>query len=261
MKIELDPRKSIHENAASYYDKSKKMRAKIDSLKNAIEVTKKLIDAEERKGAELPEKKVLREKDWFEKFHYFVTPNSFLALGGKDAKSNDIIVKKHLDKNDLYFHADIAGAPSVVLKNGQSAPEDDLLEAAKFAGAFSSAWKNELGAVDVFCVKPEQVHTAAKSGESLAKGSFVITGEKRQFRKVPVELAIAYLAGKLLIAPIETIKNRSSQYLVLKPARESKGESAKKVLHLLKAMFPDSQIDLDWVLQILPNGGSKPIKS
>jgi hypothetical protein len=161
----------------------------------------------------------------------------------------------------LYFHADIAGAPSVVLKNGQNAPKEDLEEAARFAASFSSAWKSELGAVDVFCVKPEQVHTAAKSGEYLAKGSFVITGEKTYFKKVPLGLAITHIAGKLLIAPVETIRKRSNQYLVLKPARESKGESAKKVLHLLKAMFPGTQIDLDWVQQLLPNGGSKPIKS
>jgi predicted ribosome quality control (RQC) complex YloA/Tae2 family protein len=261
MKVELDPRKSIHENAAAYYDKSKKMRAKIDSLKKAIEFTKRLVKAEEKKTAEMPEKKIVREKDWFEKFHYFVTQNSFMVLGGKDAKSNEIIVKKHLEASDLYFHADIAGAPSVVLKNGQNAPKEDLEEAARFAASFSSAWKSELGAVDVFCVKPEQVHTAAKSGEYLAKGSFVITGEKTYFKKVTLELAITYIAGKLLIAPVETIRKRSSQYLVLKPARESKGESAKKVLHLLKAMFPGTQIDLDWVQQLLPNGGSKPIKS
>lgn len=260
MKIEINPRKSIHENAADYYEKSKKSRAKIIGLKAAIENTHRLIAAEERKAAELPDKKIVREKDWFEKFHYFVTPNSFMVLGGKDAKSNDIIVKKHLETNDLYLHADIAGAPSVVLKNGQNAPEEDLLEAAKFAGSFSSAWKNELGAVDVFYVKPEQVHTAAKSGEYLAKGSFVITGEKGHFRKVPVELAISYISGKLIIGPLETIKKRVSQYLILRPARETKGESAKKVLHALKEMFNDSRIDLDWVQQLLPNGGSKIIK-
>jgi len=257
MKIELDARKSIHENAADYYNKAKKTRAKIEGLKSAMDNTKRLIAVEERRAAEIPEKKIVREKNWFEKFHYFVTPDSFLVIGGKDSKSNDIIVKKHMEANDLYFHADIAGAPSVVLKNGQHAKEEDLKETAKFAGSFSSAWKSELGNVDVFYVKPEQVHTAAKSGEYLAKGSFVITGEKNYFRKVPIELAIAYISGKLLIAPIETIRKRTSEYLVIKPARETKGESAKKILHKLKEIFPDSAIDLDWVMQTLPNGGSR----
>lgn len=260
MKVELDPRKTIHENAAAYYEKAKKIRAKADGLSKAIEETKRLIELEERKKTEVPEKKMVREKEWFEKFHYFVSPNSFLVLGGKDAKSNEIIVKKHLEANDLYFHADIAGAPSVVLKNGQNAEENDLRETAQFAASFSSAWKEELGAVDVFYVKPEQVKTAAKSGEYLAKGSFVITGTKNYARKVPLELAISYISGKLLIGPTETIRKRTSQYIVIKPARESKGGSAKKILHKLKEIFPDAQIDLDWLMQILPNGGSKIIK-
>jgi predicted ribosome quality control (RQC) complex YloA/Tae2 family protein len=261
MKIELDPRKSIHENAALYYDKSKKIRAKIENLKKAIEDTKRLISLEERKAAELPEKKVTREKEWFEKFHYFLTSNSFLALGGKDAKSNEIIVKKHMEKSDLYFHADIAGAPSVVLKNGQKAPEEDLREAAQFAGCFSSAWKEGLGAVDVFYVMPEQVHTAAKSGEYLAKGSFVITGEKKYFKKMPLDLALTYFGGKLLIGPPTALRKRTTDFLLLKPTRETKGESAKKILHALKEKFPDAAIDVDWLLQVLPNGGSKVVKS
>jgi predicted ribosome quality control (RQC) complex YloA/Tae2 family protein len=257
MKVELNPRKSIHENAADYYEKSKKFRGKIDGLKKAIEQTKRLLETEERKAAVLPEKKIIREKDWFEKFHYFVTPNSFLAIGGKDAKSNEIIVKKHMDKNDLYFHADIKGAPSVVLKNGQNASEEDIQETARFAGSFSSAWKNEIGAVDVFYVKPEQVKTAAKSGEYLPQGSFVIIGERNHVKKVPVELSITYIAGKLIIGPIETIRKRTNQYIIIRPARETKGESAKKILYKLKEKFPGAAIDLDWLMQILPNGGSK----
>jgi predicted ribosome quality control (RQC) complex YloA/Tae2 family protein len=260
MKVEIDARKSIHENASAYYDKAKKIKAKISGLERAIEQTKKLIAEEERKSAEIPQKKIVREKDWFEKFHYFVTPNSRLAIGGKDAKSNDIIVKKHMEKNDLYFHADIVGAPSVILKNGQGADVVDLHDTAQFAGSFSSAWKKELGAVDVFYVKPEQVKTAAKSGEFLAKGSFVITGEKSYFKKVPVELAIAYLAGKLIIGPAETIRGRTNDYLVIQPARETKGESAKKILHVLKEKFPQAQIDLDWLMQLLPTGGSRLVR-
>jgi predicted ribosome quality control (RQC) complex YloA/Tae2 family protein len=260
MKVEIDSRKTIHENAAVYYEKAKKIRAKADGLTKAIEDTKRLIETEQKKSAKVPDKKIIREKEWFEKFHYFVTPNSFLVLGGKDAKSNETIVRRHMEKNDLYFHADVAGAPSVVLKNGQNATEGDIQETAHFAASFSSAWKGELGAVDVFYVKPEQVKTAAKSGEYLAKGSFVITGEKSYVKKAPLELAVTYIAGKLLIAPPETIKKRTAKYLLIKPARESKGESAKKILHKLKELFPEAQIDLDWIMQILPNGGSKIAK-
>jgi len=63
-----------------------------------------------------------------------------------------------------------------------------------------------------------------------------------------------------LIGPTETIRKRTSQYIVIKPVRENKGESAKKILYKLKGLFPEAQIDLDWLMQILPNGGSKTIK-
>jgi predicted ribosome quality control (RQC) complex YloA/Tae2 family protein len=260
MKVEIDTRKSIYDNASDYYEKSKKVRAKIAGLKKAIEDTKKLILAEEKKASILPEKKVIREKEWFEKFHYFTTSNGLLALGGKDAKSNEMIVKKHLEKDDLYFHADIKGAPSVVLKKGQGASEEDIRETAEFAGSFSSAWKSELGVVGVFYVKPEQVHTAAKSGEYLAQGSFMITGEKGYIKKVPVELAVTFLDGKLTVAPKETVSKKTDKYLLLRPARETKGESAKNILYKLKVLFPEAPIDIDWLLQVLPNGGSKIVK-
>jgi predicted ribosome quality control (RQC) complex YloA/Tae2 family protein len=260
MKAEINTRKSIQDNAADYYDRAKKIKSKIAGLRDAIETTKKLIEQEEKKHSELPEKKIARQKEWFEKFHYFNTSGGFLVLGGKDAKSNDIVVGRHMEKNDIYFHADITGAPSVVMKNGQGAPEQDLREAAQFAGSFSSAWKNELGAVDVFHVTPDQVKTGAKAGEYLAKGSFVIAGKKNYFKKVPLELAIAYIDEKLVIAPLETIARRTTKHICIKPAREPKGESAKKILHKLKELFPGAQIDLDWVQQILPTGGSKIIK-
>ena len=39
-----------------------------------------------------------------------------LLIGGRDAKGNDVGVRKHLSSHDLYFHADLHGAPSCSLK-------------------------------------------------------------------------------------------------------------------------------------------------
>ena len=49
MEVEIDPRKSVHENAAAYYEKSKKMKEKLKRLKEQIEITKKLVESEEKK--------------------------------------------------------------------------------------------------------------------------------------------------------------------------------------------------------------------
>lgn len=251
MEVEIDPRKSVHENAAVYYEKSKKIKEKLKRLKEQIEITKKLVESEENKAPKILEKKAEpRQKEWYEKFHW-VFLGERLVLGGRDAKSNEVVVKKHMGPNDLYFHADIHGASSVILKDGQKATEEEKTFAAQFAACFSSAWKSGTEVCDVICVKPNQVKTAARSGEYLQKGSFVLEGKREMYRKLPLELGLVIKNNRLFFVP------RGEAEIAVKPnPRETKGESAKKILFFLKKKFPEAQITIDDVLQILPNGGS-----
>ena len=53
---------------------------------------------------------------WFEKYRWAILSGGHLFIGGKDAKGNDVLVRKHLSTSDLYFHADLHGAPSCSLK-------------------------------------------------------------------------------------------------------------------------------------------------
>ena len=46
-------------------------------------------------------------------------------IGGRDAKGNDSIVKKHLSLGDRYLHADLHGAPSCSLRNNQGFAVDE----------------------------------------------------------------------------------------------------------------------------------------
>jgi predicted ribosome quality control (RQC) complex YloA/Tae2 family protein len=256
MKIEIDTRRSLQDNAALHYDRSKKMRAKLEGLKKAIVATKAAIIEEERRASEaeelaIPKKKIVREKEWYEKFHWFFTSGGLLAIGGRDAKSNEVVVKKHMEPKDLFFHADVVGASAVILKNGQSASEQDLKETAQFAACYSRAWASSTEAVDVYAVKPDQVKTAAKAGEYLAKGAFVMIGERQWFRKMSLRITLIFKDGKLQAA-------LDGRGLIIAPHdRETKGESAKKLLKKLRELFPEAEIDLDLVLQLLPNGGSR----
>ena len=52
-----------------------------------------------------------KKREWYEKFHWFFSSEGFLCVGGKDATSNEVIIKKHLEKNDLVLHTDMAGSP------------------------------------------------------------------------------------------------------------------------------------------------------
>ena len=52
---------------------------------------------------------------WFEQHRWSMISGGHLLVGGRDAKGNDSIVKKHLSGGDMYLHADIHGAPSCSL--------------------------------------------------------------------------------------------------------------------------------------------------
>jgi len=51
-----------------------------------------------------------RKREWFEKFRWFYSSEGFLVVGGRDATTNEILIKKHTDKDDLVFHTDAINA-------------------------------------------------------------------------------------------------------------------------------------------------------
>jgi predicted ribosome quality control (RQC) complex YloA/Tae2 family protein len=59
----------------------------------------------------------LRKQLWFEKFYWFISSDNYIIVSGRDAQQNELIVKRYLQKGDLYVHADIVGASSCVIKN------------------------------------------------------------------------------------------------------------------------------------------------
>ena len=64
--------------------------------------------------------------------------NLFLVIGGRDQQQNELIVKKYLRAGDVYVHADLTGASSVVVKNpsGAPIPPKTLAEAGTMAVAY-----------------------------------------------------------------------------------------------------------------------------
>ncbi len=122
MKILLDFSKTTQQNALHYFDQAKKLKQKIAGAQEGMQkVQSKLRDLEKKQSA-LPQKKspqLVRKKEWFEKFHWCYTRNGLLVVGGRDAHSNESLVKKYLEEKDWHFHADIHGAPHCILKEGK----------------------------------------------------------------------------------------------------------------------------------------------
>ena len=69
-----------------------------------------------------------RKPLWFERFHWFITSENVLVVAGRDAQQNELLVKRHLGKGDVYIHADLRGAASTIVKNPKpEQPGSDLL--------------------------------------------------------------------------------------------------------------------------------------
>jgi len=267
--IELDLNKSIEENASVYFEKSKKMKKKLEGAKKAIEQSRKRLaglekNAEkeiekERKKVEEKQKRKEKEKkkEWYEKFRWFVSSEGFLCVGGRDATTNEIIIKKHTDNNDIVFHTDMAGSPFFVVKVNDKKPgKATMQEAADATASYSKAWKLGLNTLDVFHVKPEQVSKKAKPGEYMAKGAFMIYG-KTTYLPPNMELAIGLSeeSSKVIGGPVDAVKKHSGKHIVISQGNEKAGALAKKIRKLL------GDGDLDDIIRFLPSGGCHIVKS
>ena len=265
--VELDVTKSVAENAKEYYDKSKKAKAKIEGLKKAIKETLELIEDAKREGVREEEGRKIKERrhrNWFEKFHWFHSSDGFLVLGGRDAKQNEVVVKKYLEEGDAYCHADIVGAPQVVVKaNGKTVSDAAKGEAAVFAASYSKAWKNGASTCDVFFASPSQVSKSAPSGEYLGSGAFMVRGQREWRSGVKLVLGVGLVSvegSKVLeCAPLNALKAHGSVLCALKPGRTEKGEAARKILKAFKGELDG--FGLDDLLSVLPNGGVEIVKT
>ena len=244
--------------SAEYYSKSKKAKNKLPGLIKALKSTRKKLEKEELspKTQMLPEKTPKIKKKWFEKFRWFISSDHFLVIGGKDATTNEIIIKKHTEPKDIVFHADITGAPFCVIKaEGREVPKTTIEETAQFAASYSKAWQLGLGAVDVYSVKPEQVSKEAPAGEYLGKGAFMIKGKKNYFRNTKLLLAISFEGNTVIAGPENAIKSRSEQVVLIIPGHEKSGELAKKIREKL-----GKDLKLDDIQRFIPAGKGRILK-
>jgi predicted ribosome quality control (RQC) complex YloA/Tae2 family protein len=190
LSLEIDTAVSLHKNAGAYYDKAKVFRKKREGVEHAIEMTKEKIRTEKEKEVRVEEelipkeKEVRREKEeWYEKFRWFETSDGFLVVGGKDATTNEILAKKYMEPNDLFFHTQAEGAPVVIAKSGGKEISDSgLKEIAQFAASYSNLWRYGFYEGECYCAMGEQVSKTPPPGEYIKKGSFMVRGKRKYFK-------------------------------------------------------------------------------
>jgi len=269
--IPYDFRLTPQENATNFYDISKKSRKKVEGAKKALEQSLKKLEKEElekelisKKPPELIKK---RKKFWFEKFHWFISSDGYLVLGGRDIKTNEILFRKYLEKNDIFLHADFRGSPAVIIKisseKPEKIPESTLLEAGQFTVAYSSAWKSKYMAADAYWVNSEQVSQTPPSGQYLPKGSFMIRGKKNFLKNLELKIAVGLTKKDDIFIPMagppNAIKKHCNTYIILKPGDKKRSEIAKVIKRqFLNSAKNDDEykkidlITLDDIIRLIP---------
>lgn len=259
--------------ASTFFDAAKALEAKIKAIEDAersIAEKKALLIAEASIGEAKPIKRI-REKRWFERYRWFYTSKGLLAVGGRDTSSNTAIIRRHLQEDDLIFHADIHGSPFYILKRGAEADEGSIKECCTAVAAYSSAWKAELSAIDVYWIKPNQIRFTGPSGTYLPRGSFLIEGVKNWVRnvKVYVGVGLAKLDDEVVVVggPPEALKVNSVAYATLVPEKGKVSDTAKLVKSELIKMVDRNmwsivkEIPIDDFIRALPSGGGRVIST
>jgi hypothetical protein len=162
-----------------------------------------------------------------------------------------MLVKKHLDAGDRYAHADMHGAPSIVVKMREGVGEASLREACEFAVATSKAWNAKIGSAAGYWVLPEQVSKTPQSGEYLAKGAFVIRGKRNYSDKIEIKLGIGEVEHdgerKVMGGPESAIKSLSKRYAILRPGEIDKDR-------LAKMLSDEFEVPIEEVQAVMPPG-------
>jgi predicted ribosome quality control (RQC) complex YloA/Tae2 family protein len=222
LSIDIDLAVSAWSNARQYYDQKRtaavKQEKTAQSSQKALKSTEQKVMADLKKGLK-QEKEVLRpvrRQFWFEKFIYFISSDGYLVLAGRDVQQSEILYRRYLKKGDVYVHADLPGAASVIIKNKAGTPEapippSTLSQAGSLSVCTSSAWESK-AIMSAWWVNAEQVSKTAATGEYLAAGDFSIRGQKNFLP--PAQLLLGFA---VIFRISEASKQRHAKHRVQSP--------------------------------------------
>lgn len=289
-RIELHLDHTVHQNAQRYFDAGRKQKDKTIGARKAIKETRAKISSSEKKRAKEDAAGKLhatkRSKQlWIERHRWAVVGDGHLILGGKDAKGNDTVVNKYLKREDLYFHADLHGAPSCALKLKEGLEEDPhplpglpdgvpalrltqtleaeefsekcIKEAAELAVVWSRGWSSGGAAATAFWVEPPQVSKTAETGESLGRGAWIIRGKRNWLRDLSMEMTLGMAVVNGIPLPLvgahDAVTKWCERWVKIGPGTIKKEAMANKIAKATGLVQDD-------VLAALPPGNVQIIQ-
>jgi len=265
VKIDLDS--TLPSTASKLFDESKKQKGAITSIEKLIKKTEDKLEKTIEKG-EIARGSLgftdIRKKDWYERHRWFFTSDGILAVGGRDSSSNSALIRKHMEKDDKIFHAEINGSPFFILKDRSEVLMPlSIDETAHATVCFSRAWQASAYGLNSFWVMPDQVKKSAPTGQSMGKGSFMIYGTRNFIKVSSLKLAIGIIKADesflLVCGPPEPIKKQCVCYAVIEPGGSVISDVAKKI----RAEFNKTDenfrklFTIDDFVRALPTGSSK----
>ena len=195
-RVLIDLRKTAFANASAYFNKRGAISEKLARTAEKEAAVIKKVDKEAHAVKQTSQMTIQdrRKTWWFERFHWFITSENYLVIAGRDKIQNDVLVKHYLKKDDIYLHAEIHGAASVIIKNPTSRPVSpiSLQQAAEFAVARSTAWKTNEPCT-CFWVHSWQVKKNLPGQQQAPTGAFYIVGEKNNMTMTMPQMAIGVL--------------------------------------------------------------------
>ena len=276
-KFEVDYNQNNYSLASMFFDYVKILNKLYISIQDAeiklISRKNQLSDKINDKKAEILNQNntVVRKKLWYEKFRWFITSDGLLAIGGKDATSNDILIKRHTEENDLIFHAEIHGSPFFVLKGGKPDMENSIYEVGQSVISFSKAWKEGLSSIKAYWVNKNQVKLSAPSGMSMGKGSFMIEGKRNYIKNLDVKLAVGIKIENqnmlILSGSPQAIKKNAISGVIIVYDNSKLSDGAKKIKNeLYKNLNPKylpllKELSIDDIIRAMPSGGIRILDS
>jgi predicted ribosome quality control (RQC) complex YloA/Tae2 family protein len=253
--LELHYEESVDENAQRFYEQKKALTEKAVRIEKALEESRRELRRVQKSAQRREKRKPIygpSKRFWFDAYRWTLSSRRVLILGGKDARSNEKLVRKHLNPGDRYVHADLTGAPSVVVKGGAEADEQTLREASRFALVYSKAWRHGLGSGSAFWVTPDQVSKTAESGEYVKKGSFVIRGKRNYLHKLALVLALGEVEvegnRRVIGGDPDALRALSSRYLLVRPAGPLRRQD------LARTLSHAFEVPAEEMERILPTG-------
>jgi len=257
---DIDCSLSVYANGDKYFTTKKKINVKYQKTVNEGTKAVEKLKSKQMKDEKKQERENIYDYEertfWFQNYSWYIMDN-YLIICGKTATQNEELVKKYMNKNDIYLHGDFHGSASTLVKSLQknigNVPLNVLLRAGDFLVCMSPNWK--VGrAENSYYVSSEQVSKTAPSGEYINKGSFMIRGKKNYLPESKLELGVGILfvngigeetkfisnPEKLdnelfktaipTIGPYIDMKNKYKYVAKLKPGRQKQGKIINGIL-------------------------------